>query len=581
MIIMELEEKRSISYLGISTLALTLLLMLCILVREKISSHVQYGNRQIAQKMQNDYANKLLYVDYSHLEDKQFLTLRNLSKESLFGGGIEQQSGQVGLTDFMETLFMIIASIGNVLLYVYYLAKLSGWLIVLLAVLYVLGMFINTQIFRKNEKQYGQMVADSWQKLDYVTRKTEDFSMAKDIRMYHMNVWLNSLVHSHLKERLSLKKRELTASGIGDSIYLLSLAIYMVAVFSMLLVRYWSGTISVSDVVFYANMSPALYELLDHGISNRVIQLFRIVTRFGKFQQFMNFGQDTGRKEVPVQTKAPAITLEHVSFSYPGCDTAVLTDINLTIPAGENLAIVGINGAGKTTLMKLICGLLHPTGGKILLNGRDMETMEAEERYAYFSCTFQDIQFLPVTICENISQENIPHEIDGNIPQKNSGENMVAHNEKIWHCLQQAGIKKEIEALPLKLDTILEKSINENATDFSGGQRQKLILARALYRNAGALILDEPTAALDALAENEIYEKYAEFATGKTSFFVSHRLSSTRFCDRILLLDGGVIAEEGTHDTLLAQKGLYAKMFAMQSKYYKNDAQARMNEEGR
>lgn len=148
-----------------------------------------------------------------------------------------------------------------------------------------------------------------------------------------------------------------------------------------------------------------------------------------------------------------------------------------------------------------------------------------------------------------------------NIPSK---QNETA----IWNCLEQAGIRQEVERLPEKLDTLLEKSIHENATDFSGGQRQKLILARALYRNAGALILDEPTAALDALAENEIYEKYSEFAAEKTSFFVSHRLSSTRFCHRIILLDGGNIAEEGTHQELLNKEGIYADMFAMQSKYY-------------
>ncbi len=302
----------------------------------------------------------------------------------------------------------------------------------------------------------------------------------------------------------------------------------------------------------------------------------------------MEYGEDTGKGEVPVQKDAPSIVLEHVGFSYPGTEKEVLKDIDLQVRPGEKVAIVGVNGAGKTTLMKLICGLLHPTSGRILINGVDMETMEAEERYVWFSCTFQDVQFLPLSIRENISQEirnadfvreGISQKMgDGSQPNMmGSAEERDVENhlpeyhegdEKIWRCLELAGIRREIEELPDQLDTLLEKNINEDATDFSGGQRQKLILARALYRDAGALILDEPTAALDALAENEIYEKYAEFARGKTSFFVSHRLSSTQFCDRILLLDGGIIAEEGTHDELLAAGGIYGKMFAMQSEYY-------------
>lgn len=175
--------------------------------------------------------------------------------------------------------------------------------------------------------------------------------------------------------------------------------------------------------------------------------------------------------------------------------------MDLTVRKGEKIAIVGVNGAGKTTLMKLACGLLQPVSGRILLNGRDMAQMEAEERYSWFSCAFQDIQFLPLSIRENISM--VKDNTD---------------NSRVWECLKQAGIKEEIGNLPLKLDTLMEKNLNKNAVDFSGGQKQKLILARALYRNAGVLVLDEPTAALDALAENDIYEKYSRFAKVKLHF---------------------------------------------------------------
>lgn len=232
-----------------------------------------------------------------------------------------------------------------------------------------------------------------------------------------------------------------------------------------------------------------------------------------------------------------------------------LSDFNLKVNKGESVAIVGVNGAGKTTLMKLACGLLHPTEGKIFLNGRDMQELDAEERYANFSCAFQEIQFLPLTIRENISMK-LENEED---------------TARIWSCLEEAGVADAIRELPQQLNTKMNKSIHEDAVDFSGGQRQKIILARALYRDAGCLILDEPTAALDALAENEIYEKYSQFTKDKTSFFVSHRLASTRFCDRIVLIDGGKVAEQGTHEELLDKNGLYSHMFSLQSKYYKKE----------
>lgn len=555
MIIQKLEHKASIAEMGLSILALVLVLMLCIMIREKMRSKTEHGNRLIAQKMQNDYTDKLLYVDYGYLEDAEFLSIRNMAKESLFGGTIGSQERAM-VMDFMPTLIMIVAALGNVAVYLLYLGRLSWLLIILLFTAIFLATTLNIKLFRKNEGKYGQAVSDSWQKMDYVTRKTQDFSMAKDIRLYHMNSWLSGLVNGYLKERLRLKKKELSNRGIGDMVYVTSLTIFEIAVFAMVLQNYLQGKLEVSDVVFYVNMTPALYNLFDMEVSTKSMHLLRIITEFQRFQDFMHYGKDTGKQNSSIQKEAPVISLEHVSFSYPKSDKTILQDINLTVKAGEKVAIVGVNGAGKTTLMKLICGLLHPTSGRILLNGVDMETMEAEERYSWFSCTFQDVQFLPVSIRENISQENRTSFAEGN-------------DTRIWNCLKQAGIQQEIEELPEKLDTLLEKSIHENATDFSGGQRQKLILARALYRNAGALILDEPTAALDALAENDIYEKYAEFAADKTSFFVSHRLSSTRFCDRILLLDGGNIAEEGTHEELLEQHGIYADMFEMQSKYYK------------
>lgn len=551
MVIMELEEKRTITHFGISIMGLSFFLILCIFIKVKMLSRIKYSNRFINQRMQNEYSQKLLYVDYKYLEDQEFLTVRDKVKESLFGGSVGDEWERAKLADFMETLVTLAAVTGNVVLYAYHLCKLSYWMLAIFLIAPFI-MVLTQKTVMKNERDNAVKASGAWQKLDYVIRKTEDFSMAKDVRLYQMDIWLSGLLEKLCKRRLEYKAKELRPRCTLSVISTLVFGVYHAGLFAAILAGLWNGNINVADVVFYAGMGPALYFLMEEDFLNNIRRLFQLSVEFKRFREYTDYGENTGKTDIPVNRKTPVIEFQHVSFTYPGSDREVLKDINLVVEKGEKIAIVGVNGAGKTTLMKLTCGLLLPASGRILLDGKDMAQMEPEERYSWFSCAFQDIQFMPLSIKENISM--LLEDAD---------------SLKIWESLKQAGIKDEVGSLPLRLDTMMEKTLNKNAVDFSGGQKQKLILARALYRDAGVLVLDEPTAALDALAENDIYEKYARFTKDKTSFFVSHRLSSTRFCDRILLIDGGNIAEEGTHEELLAAGGLYAEMFEMQSKYYK------------
>lgn len=551
MLVQELEERQSISYLVLTVGALIVLMMLCSWFSVRMHTMTEYANRILVQDMQNVFTRKLLAVDYKYLEDQEFASLRNMVRKSLFGGDQDGGQERAQLKDFMTELIHLLAALGTVILYSFYLIRLSPWLL-LIWVLIPLLTVLNMRTVRRSEAETAEQGAEAWHRLDYIVRKSEDFDMAKDVRLYGLDRWFHALSLENHRKLLHYKGKELKLQGLGDFTAIASDGLYYGGLFACMLYQLWQGSLQASDVVFYAALGPALVRLLDFDICSGFIRLSRISMEFHRLMKFQNYGEDTGLTGMEVQRKAPEIRLEHMSFHYPGEERMILEDINLCIRPGEKLAIVGVNGAGKSTLMKLICGLLHPTEGKILLNGRNLEEMGAQERYAWFSCVFQDIQFLPLSIRENITM----------------GAEDKQSDEKLWECLRQADIQEAVEALPDGLDTLLVKSLNENAVDFSGGQRQKLILARALYRDAGTLILDEPTAALDALAEKEIYEKYASFADKKTSLFVSHRLAGTRFCDRILLLDGGHVAEEGTHEQLLLAEGLYAKMFALQSKYY-------------
>ncbi|HBN83581.1 MAG TPA: hypothetical protein DDZ89_07015 [Clostridiales bacterium] len=250
---------------------------------------------------------------------------------------------------------------------------------------------------------------------------------------------------------------------------------------------------------------------------------------------------------------SPEIVFENVSFRYPESETDTLKNISFTIKAGEKLALVGRNGAGKTTLVKLLCGLYRPTSGDITISGHSIYEYNRDEYYTLLSVVFQDICLIPVSIAKNITL----------------CEQSRINRQRLEKVLRDSGLYDKVMSLPGKENTLLMKSIHEGATDLSGGEKQKLALARAIYKEGNIMILDEPTAALDPIAENELYQKYSELTACATSVFISHRLSSTRFCDRILFLEEGEIVEEGNHEELMYLGGRYANMFDLQSHYYK------------
>ncbi len=237
-------------------------------------------------------------------------------------------------------------------------------------------------------------------------------------------------------------------------------------------------------------------------------------------------------------------------FTYPNTERQILNNISVKIRKGEKLSVVGMNGAGKTTFIKLICRLYEPTSGTIKLNGVDISTIKREEYSKQLSVVFQDFKIFSFSFADNVVL-NLPYD-----------------EEKFKKSTEDADLVSRLESLPMGKDTSIYKDFDENGVELSGGEGQKLATARAYYKDAPLVILDEPTAALDAMAESEVYRKFGEITAGKTAIFISHRLASTRFCDRIAVFDGGTISEYGSHDELMALGKLYAEMYAEQAKYY-------------
>ena len=248
-----------------------------------------------------------------------------------------------------------------------------------------------------------------------------------------------------------------------------------------------------------------------------------------------------------------SIEFRHVDFAYG--DHVIFKDFNLLIEKGKKVALVGINGAGKTTLVKLLLNLTAPDSGEILLDGIDSKQIDLKQYYSQFSVAFQDALILA-------------YGLDVNISMKDSKD---TDQQKVDQVIQTAGLSQKVNSLKKGKFTSSERYLDSEGTELSGGERQKLILARALYKAAPILVLDEPSAALDPIAESNLYEKYHEMTKNKTSIYISHRLSSTKFCDEVLLLDEGRIIERGSHSELMQQKGKYAHMFGVQSHYYRQD----------
>ena len=326
---------------------------------------------------------------------------------------------------------------------------------------------------------------------------------------------------------------------------------------------YIQGGLSIGDFIFYfaaiAGVGNWLTKLSDSF--SGYIETNNFVKDFNEFMELADSeeqGKAASYIEAPIE-----IEFKGVSFSYHTMvdgeekEIQVLDGFNVKIHKEEKVAIVGVNGAGKSTFIKLLCGMLRPSKGKIYVNGIDSSTISRKEIYNLFAVVFQSSQILPISVADNIML---------NIGEKKD-------KDRMWKCIQLAGLQDKVKSLPQKENTCLVKEIAEEGAELSGGQKQRLFLARALYKDAPFLILDEPTAALDPLAENDIYQKYDKLTeNGKTSVFVSHRLASTRFCDRIMMMEDGNILECGTHEELMQLGGKYAEMFEIQSKYYKEGA---------
>ena len=543
------------------TLALIALIMwLCNAAANVMIEFCYFASGFLDNYYAQKFVNKITDVDYDYLEDEDFQKISgNAWRVARFGQGV---------TNAVITLPVFMYSSVGVVVYGILLARKSWILLLVLMVSLSVSLWLLSIARKKHAENYEKLQLSA-RKEGYIMAQATDSAAGKDIRIYRLAGWFLE------KYEESLQEMEKIYCVIHDwytfrNVSHAFLQLLMDgAAFGLLVYQLSQGRLTASEFVFYIGLVS--------GFSNYFESLLRQVMGFSNtsasisyMREFLetedrwNRGEGVGSEKL-AQIKENAVKLElrNVSFTYPGNDHPTIKNINVTITPGEKVALIGLNGAGKTTLVKLICGFYHPTEGQILLNDIPVEEFNRDEYYGLVSVLFQDSTMMALSLDENLT---------GQEPEK-------INRQRLGETLRLSGFEEVYEKLPEKGKTLLVREVNQGSTDFSGGEKQKMLFARTLYQNSPLVILDEPTAALDPIAENELYLNYGKAMENKTGIYISHRLSSTRFCDRILLLEHGEIIEEGTHDSLLAGKTRYAELFEIQSQYYKEESERKRRSE--
>lgn len=556
--------------------------------KEALRATLHYRGEEI-------FSRKMLNMDFEAADDvaTHDLLSRILQRERWSGWGIDRIYRH--FESLMEELFrMIGAAALTVSLFRLPVLQEAGWLTLLnnpLCILLLLLVMLVITVLSPYLATKGEMcVLDHDETMKFGNRiyffcvaMFQDEKRALDMRMYRQDVFGVDRMKEILDPKTGiLHTMERDARGRMGGLFALSIAVsrsFTWVVYLFVCLKAWGGAFGVGSVTQYigaimsfskglSGMLKVLGEMKVNSDTLKKIFAFLDIPN-GMYQGSLTVEKRSDRKY--------EIEFRNVSFRYPNTESYVLKNISLKFKVGERLAVVGQNGSGKTTFIKLLCRLYDPTEGEILLNGIDIRKYDYREYLNVFSVVFQDFQLLSMSLGENVAAGGGREALSA--LGRREGRKMVNgyDREKAIQCLQKAGLSEWFSIQPKGLDTILYKDLEEEGVQVSGGEAQKIAIARSLYHDAPFIILDEPTAALDPVAEYEIYTRFNEIVGNRTAIYISHRLSSCRFCDEILVFQEGHIVQQGSHEELLADAGgKYSELWNAQAQYYKHEETAQV-----
>lgn len=501
----------------------------------------------VKEKMDQTMAKKIMNVEFAHLEDPYYLDLKERAVFALNIMNVMQ--------NLINNITIAFKSIATIIGLIIIMISLSWILVVFLIITVVLSLLTYRSFMQYQQNFYQQLIPVN-RRYGYYVNLTYDETIQKDIRMFSMNKMLVDRITLYNKEIYKwtneFSKRRGNYLGMYGVINDLQAVIAYAYVGLRVITDRFGPKIGLGSFTMYVS-SAINFTRSTIDLGNSITVIMQMLGYLDPFMEFMSLPDESAQKgKVKFSGEIESIIFENVSFRYPKNEKLVLDNISFSINKSEKISIVGLNGAGKTTLIKLICRLYHPTSGKIYINGHDIFDYDYDSYMKAIATVFQDYKLFAFSIDENITCDF-----------QNS------NTDKVMNLINDVGLDEKIKELPNGISSMFGKAYDEEGIEMSGGQGQKVAIARALYKNASLIILDEPTSALDPLAEAEIYENFNKLVGDKTAIYISHRMSSSVFCDKILIIDGGKVSDFDTHKSLMKKtESLYYKLFTSQAVNY-------------